>query len=411
MKCSELNLQPAIIKGLQKVGYEELTPIQQQTLEPILAGRDLIAKAETGSGKTAACAIPILEKIDPHLKEVQALILVPTRELALQYVEEISKIAQFTAIQAFAVYGGFSMDIQKGKLAHGVHVLVATPGRLIDLLYNSPLTLSHVRTLVLDEADEMLDMGFLPDVEFVFSCLVHEHQTLLFSATMPPEIKTLAQRYLKNPVIIELNVEKVAPESLTHTFCQVRPHHRLQALLDYLKTENPRQAILFCNSRRSSEQLYNHLKKELDSVEIIHGGLEQARRTSLFRRFKRLDIRYMIATDIASRGLDFSHTTHVINYDFPTHPESYTHRTGRTARMGRQGVALTFYTPQDLRKLRTLIRVNRIQPVWIGPEPDLNLKSSKSKSSPQTRSEAQKQQPNRRRRRSRPRGTGRSEEK
>jgi len=411
MKCSELNLQPAIIKGLQKVGYEELTPIQQQTLEPILAGRDLIAKAETGSGKTAACAIPILEKIDPHLKEVQALILVPTRGLALQYVEEISKIAQFTTIQAFAVYGGFSMDIQKGKLAHGVHVLVATPGRLIDLLYNSPLTLSHVRTLVLDEADEMLDMGFLPDVEFVFSCLVHEHQTLLFSATMPPEIKTLAQRYLKNPVIIELNVEKVAPESLTHTFYQVRPHHRLQALLDYLKTENPRQAILFCNSRRSSEQLYNHLKKELDSVEIIHGGLEQARRTSLFRRFKRLDIRYMIATDIASRGLDFSHTTHVINYDFPTHPESYTHRTGRTARMGRQGVALTFYTPQDLRKLRTLIRVNRIQPVWLGPEPDLSIKSSKSKSFQQTHPEHKKRQSNRRRRHSRPKGTGRSEEK
>lgn len=371
MKCTELKLQPEILKGLQKIGYEELTPIQQQTLEPILAGRDLIAKAQTGSGKTAACAIPILEKINPASKEIQALILVPTRELAIQYVEEISKIAQFTPIQAFAVYGGFPMDIQKGKLADGVHVLVATPGRLIDLLYNSPLTLSHVKTLVLDEADEMLDMGFLPDVEFVFSCLVHEHQTLLFSATMPPEIKTLAQRYLKNPVIIELNTENIAPETLTHTFCQTRTHHRLEALLEYLRTNKPRQAILFCNSRRSSEQLYNHLKKELNSVEIIHGGLDQARRTSLFRRFKRLDIRYMIATDIASRGLDFSHTSHVINYDFPTHPESYTHRTGRTARMGREGVALTFYTPQELRKLRTLIRVNRIQPVWLGTEPDI----------------------------------------
>lgn len=371
MKCTELKLQPEILKGLQKIGYEELTPIQQQTLEPILKGRDLIAKAQTGSGKTAACAIPILEKIDPAAKGIQALILVPTRELAIQYVEEISKIAQFTPIQAFAVYGGFSMDIQKGKLADGVHVLVATPGRLIDLLYNSPLTLSRVKTLVLDEADEMLDMGFLPDVEFVFSCLVHEHQTLLFSATMPPEIKTLAQRYLKNPVIIELNTENIAPETLTHTFCQVRAHHRLEALLEYLRTNKPRQAILFCNSRRSSEQLYNHLKKELDSVEIIHGGLDQARRTSLFRRFKRLDIRYMIATDIASRGLDFSHVSHVINYDFPTHPESYTHRTGRTARMGREGVALTFYTSQELRKLRTLIRVNRIQPLWIGTEPDI----------------------------------------
>lgn len=378
MKCSELDLHPDILKALQKMGYEELTPIQQQTLEPILAGRDLIAKAETGSGKTAACAIPLIQRVNPESRQVQALILVPTRELALQYVEEIGKIAQFSPVQAFAVYGGFSMDIQKGKLAHGVHILVATPGRLIDLLYNTPLSLSQVKTFVLDESDEMLNMGFLTDVEFVFSCLVHEHQTLLFSATMPPEIKSLAQRYLKNPAIIELNIEKISPESLVHSFEQIRPHHRLESLLEYLKTENPKQAILFCNSRRSSEQLYDHLKKKLDSVEIIHGGLEQAKRTSLFRRFKRLDIRYMIATDIASRGLDFSHTSHVINYDFPIHAEAYTHRTGRTARMGRKGIALTFYNPQDLRKLRTLLRVNHIaNPVWVGPEPDLSKPAGK----------------------------------
>ncbi len=373
MKCSELNLRPEILKALQKMGYEELTPIQQQTLEPIMAGRDLIAKAETGSGKTAACAIPLVQRVDPEQNTVQSLIVVPTRELALQYVEEIGKIAKFAGVQAFAVYGGFSMDIQKGKLAHGVHILVATPGRLIDLLYNTPLSLSQVRTFVLDEADEMLNMGFLTDVEFLFSCLVHEHQTLLFSATMPQEIKALAKRYLKDPDIIELNIDKVAPENLVHSFMQIRPHHRLQALMDYLRENTPKQAILFCNSRRNSETLYSHLKKELDSVEIIHGGLEQSKRTSLFRRFKRLDIRYMIATDIASRGLDFSHTSHVINYDFPHNTEAYTHRTGRTARMGRKGIALTFYSSQDLRRLRTLLRVNHIlKPVWIGPEPDLN---------------------------------------
>lgn len=381
MKCSELNLRPEILKALLKMGYEELTPIQAQTLEPILAGRDLIAKAETGSGKTAACAIPLVQQVNPEQNTVQALILVPTRELALQYVEEIGKIAKFSGVQAFAVYGGFSMDIQKGKLAHGVHILVATPGRLIDLLYNTPLSLSQVRTFVLDEADEMLNMGFLTDVEFVFSCMVHEHQTLLFSATMPQEIKTLAKRYLKDPDIIELNIDQIAPENLIHSFKEVRPHHRLQALLEYLQENKPRQAILFCNSRRNSETLYSHLKKELDSVEIIHGGLEQAKRTSLFRRFKRLDIQYMIATDIASRGLDFSHTSHVINYDFPTHAEAYTHRTGRTARMGREGIALTFYTPHDLRKLRTLLRVNNInKPVWIGPEPDLSKVSGKRRS-------------------------------
>lgn len=371
MKCSELNLHADILKALKKMGYEELTPIQEQTLKPILGGHDLIAKAETGSGKTAACAIPLIQNTDPDLRKVQALVLVPTRELALQYVEEIAKIAQFTPIQAFAVYGGFSMDIQKGKLAHGVHILVATPGRLIDLLYNTPLSLSEVRTFVLDEADEMLDMGFLPDVEFVFSCLIHEHQTLLFSATMPPEIKKLAQRYLNDPQIIELNIERAAPESLIHRFMEVRPHHRNEALLEYIQSQQPKQAIIFCNSRRSSETLYDLLRKNLQGVEIIHGGLEQSKRTSLFRRFKRLDIRYMIATDIASRGLDFSHTSHVINYDFPTHSEAYTHRTGRTARMGRKGIALTFYTNHDLRKLKTLLRANRIEPEWIGQKPDL----------------------------------------
>ena len=381
MKCSELDLRPEILKALLKMGYEELTPIQEQTLEPILAGRDLIAKAETGSGKTAACAIPLVQRVDPEQNTVQALIVVPTRELALQYVEEIGKIAQFSPVQAFAVYGGFSMEIQKGKLAHGVHILVATPGRLIDLLYNTPLSLSQVRTFVLDEADEMLNMGFLTDVEFLFSCLIHEHQTLLFSATMPQEIKTLAKRYLRDPEIIELNVDQIAPQSLVHSFHQIRPHHRFEALVQYIRENSPKQAILFCNSRRNSEALYDHLKKELDSVEIIHGGLEQAKRTSLFRRFKRLDIRYMIATDIASRGLDFSHTSHVINYDFPTHAEAYTHRTGRTARMGREGVALTFYTQHDLRKLRTLLRVNHIlKPVWIGQEPDLNKVPGKNRS-------------------------------
>ena len=385
LKCSELELHPDILKALQKIGYEELTPIQQQTLGPILAGRDLIAKAETGSGKTAACAIPLIQQVNPKSNQVQALILVPTRELALQYVEEIGKIAQFTPVQAFAVYGGFSMDIQKGKLAHGVHILVATPGRLIDLLYNTPLSLSQVKTFVLDEADEMLNMGFLTDVEFVISCLVHQHQTLLFSATMPPEIKSLARRCLNDPAVIELNIQQVAPESLVHSFCQVRSHHRLPSLIEYLTNEDPRQAILFCNSRRSSEQLYDHLKKHLKSVEIIHGGLEQAKRTSLFRRFKRLDIRYMIATDIASRGLDFSHTSHVINYDFPLHAESYTHRTGRTARMGRKGIALTFYTPQDLRKLRALLRVNQIAgPEWIGPSPDLSKPAAKPQAGSQS---------------------------
>ncbi len=377
MKFTELNLQPGILKALKKKGYDELTPIQEQTFPHVLSGRDLIALAETGSGKTAACGIPVVQSVDPALKEVQALILVPTRELALQYVDEIAWIAKETGVDAFAVYGGFSMDIQKSKLAHGVQILVATPGRLIDLLYNSPLRLAEVRYFVLDEADEMLDQGFLPDIEFVFSCMVHEHHTMLFSATMPEEIKRLSKKYLDDPVMLELIGAQKAPSSLSHYFEQVKPQQRQEKLLELIESENPQQAIIFCSSRNNCEKLYDHLKKKVKSVEQIHGGLEQGKRTSLFRRFKKLDIQYLVATDIAARGLDFSHTTHIFNYDLPNSAESYTHRTGRTARMGREGKAITFFGPSDTGKLKRIIRANRIEPKWLGPEPDLSKKHGK----------------------------------
>lgn len=377
MKFTELNLKPELLAGLKEIGYTELTPIQEQAFGHILSGRDMIATAETGSGKTAACAVPLVEEIDVSLNAIQVLVLVPTRELALQYVREISDIARKTSVIPFAVYGGHSIQIQIGKLAHGVHILVATPGRLIDLLYNSPLRLSEVKTFILDEADEMLNMGFIGDVEFVISCLIHEHQTLLFSATMPPEIKRLAARYLKDPVTIELNIQRRAPENLEHHFQMVKGHQRFEILVEYFRREKPQQAIIFCNSRRNVEKLHDHLKKEFDSVDMIHGGLEQPRRTSLFNRFKKMKIRFMVATDVASRGLDFSHASHVINYDFPPNPEAYTHRTGRTARMGNKGIALTLLTRGNLRELRTVIRVNKLEPIWHGREPDLEGASQK----------------------------------
>jgi ATP-dependent RNA helicase DeaD len=381
VKFTELDLNPGILKALKKKGYEDLTPIQEQTFPHVLTGRDMISLAETGSGKTAACAIPVVQSVDPALKEVQALILVPTRELALQYVDEIAWIAKETHVSAFAVYGGFSMEIQKGKLEHGVQILVATPGRLIDLLYNSPLRLSEVRYFVLDEADEMLNQGFLTDIEFVFSCMVHEHHTMLFSATMPNEIKQLSKKYLNDPVMTELISDKKAPDSLTHCFQVVQPRHRFEKLLELIEQEKPDQAILFCSSRNNCDKLYDHLKKsKVKSVEQIHGGLEQNKRTSLFRRFKRLDIQYLVATDIAARGLDFSHTTHIFNYDLPQNPEAYTHRTGRTARMGREGKAITFVMDRDMRKLKTILRANRIKPEWMGDEPDLNKPGGKRSS-------------------------------
>jgi len=380
MEFKELNLKPKILAGLKEIGYESLTPVQEHTFPHILGGRDMIAKAETGSGKTAACGVPLVEAVDESLNAVQSLILVPTRELALQYVSEISSIAKHTKVAPFAVYGGFSMPIQVSKLAHGVHILVATPGRLIDLLYHSPLSLSEVRTFVLDEADEMLNMGFITDIEFVISCLVHEHQTLLFSATMPKPIQKLAQKYLKDPITIELNVKQVAPQNLTHQFKQVNRGNHFDTLIEYLEKEKPEQTIIFCNSRRNCSTLFDHLKKKKIAAETIHGGMEQSKRTSLFNKFKAKKISLMVATDVASRGLDFSHVSHVINYDFPRGKEAYTHRTGRTARMGRQGTAVTFYSRGDLGDLKSLININRIKPVWLGNAPDLkNIKAGKNR--------------------------------
>ena len=381
MKFTELNLKPSILKALKKIGHEKLTPIQEETFPHIMAGKDIIALAETGSGKTSACGVPIVQSVDESKNAVQALVLVPTRELALQYVSALSDITKFTDIAPFAVYGGFSIETQKAKLTHGVHVLIATPGRLIDLICNSPLSLSKVATFILDEADEMLNMGFISDIEFVINCLVHDHQTLLFSATMPNEIKKLSRKYLKKPVTIELNAEQVSPQSLCHEFKQFAGHQKFETLFEYLSANKPRQSIIFCNSRRNCDKLFDKLKKKIDSVETIHGGMEQSKRTSLFNRFKKMQVKTIVATDIAGRGLDFSHVTHVINYDFPLDAQTYTNRTGRTARMGRKGTAVTFFRSAELRTLRTIIRSNHLEPVWLNQEPDLdNIRASRKKS-------------------------------
>jgi ATP-dependent RNA helicase DeaD len=372
MLFSELNLKPEVLKALDEMGYREQTPIQAKTFEPILMGRDLLARAETGSGKTAACGVPLVQMIDPSLKAIQALVLVPTRELALQYVEEISHIARYSEIIPFAIFGGVSMEVQRAKLRDGIHILVATPGRLIDFLYHSTsVGLSQVRTLILDEADEMLKMGFLEDVDFILSCLIHDHQTLLFAATLPDEINRLIGTYLKDPVRIELNKEQISPQSLVHHFRFVGCRNRLDALKEYLKSERVSQAIIFCNSRVHGQKLLKDLHGKFDSLEYIHGGLEQSKRTSIFDRFRRHEIMLMVATDVAGRGLDFSHVSHVINYDYPADHETYTHRTGRTGRMGRSGTAMTFITNKELGSLKALLKNNRIHPIWQGAPPDL----------------------------------------
>ena len=370
MSFTQFQLQSTIQHTLDKMGYAEPTPIQELAIPPILAGCDVMGLAETGSGKTGACGIPLIEKTDPDLDAIQALILTPTRELASQYAEELERLAQDTTVVPFAVFGGVKMSLQLAKLRHKTHILVATPGRLLDLIWNADLNLSHIRTLVLDEADEMLKMGFIDDVELIMSCLAHEHQTLLFSATMPPAIDRLARTHLKAPVRIELNRTQKAPASLQHHF-QYTSGRRLTALMEYLKQEDIQQAIIFCNSRRQGAQLHDALRGRSSSLAFIHGGLEQSQRTQIFERFRRQDIRLMVATDVAGRGLDFRHVSHVINYETPLTHEAYTHRTGRAGRMGRSGIAMTLVTDRDLQHLKQLLRANSIEPVWRGQAPEL----------------------------------------
>ncbi len=369
MKFSELDIPSDILKALERMGYEEMTPVQEATYPIIAEGHDLCALAETGSGKTAACAIPLIQKVDPALNAIQGLVVVPTRELCIQYVTELQKITKKTSVVPFAVYGGFDKAIEIAQLKHEVHILVATPGRLLDYLYSGILSFKHVKCAILDEADELLKVGFLEDIEFIMSCIIHEHQTLLFSATMPEDIKKLAHDCLRDPRHISLITERKTPASIDHYFAYHHPKDKLAALIKYLEEEDVKQVLIFCNARHMVDKLHNSIQKEFKSVGYIHAGLSQEKRTSIFRQFKQMKIRYLLASDVAGRGLDFSHVSHVVNWSLPQGRELYTHRTGRTGRMGRKGKALTFVTRHELSDLRELIHRNNITPCWIGKDP------------------------------------------
>ncbi len=368
-KFRELGLPSQILNAVEKIGYREMTPIQEATYSIITSGQDLCALAETGSGKTAACSIPLVQKIDISLNAIQSLVIVPTRELCLQYVDEIEKIGAGAGVVSFAVFGGFSKEIQIAKIKHKVHILVATPGRLIDLLYDGVINLSNVKCFILDEADELLKEGFLEDVEFIMSCMINKHQTLLFAATMDDNIVKLSHNYLRDPEYISLIKKRAAPVSIEHYFSYLHPNRKGAELIKYLESEDVSQAIIFCNARHRVDKLFRDMRKHYKDIEYIHAGLSQNKRSSIFRRFKTEKLRYLIATDVAGRGLDFTHVSHIINWDLPWDGTQYTHRTGRSGRMGRRGRAFTLVTKRDLPQLRELIRKKKITPRWIGKDP------------------------------------------
>jgi len=362
-------LNENVLKALDQMGYAEPTAIQAQTMPIILDGKDLIGLAQTGSGKTAACAIPICNKVNTKIKHIQALIIVPTRELALQYATETQKIGHDNGVKAFAMYGGESGEIQTAKINAGLHVLIATPGRLIDFIYSRRIDLSYVETLILDEADEMLSMGFYDDLEFIIQCLVHEHQTLLFSATMPQTIKTLAKKHMKNPVEISHMANEGGPTNLKHQFLYCHPRERIDKLVGMLNEFKPKQSIIFSDSRRQCEEIYKALKGTLHGVDFLHGGLTQDIRNIVTSKFRQGKLKHLIATDVAARGLDFSDVTHVFIFQLPKDPDVYVHRSGRTGRMDRHGVVTTMVTPRELGLLSNVLRKIHSPPIWIGEAP------------------------------------------
>lgn len=366
---NDLGLDPLILQALERMGFKEPSPVQAETIPLIQQKRDIIALAKTGSGKTAACAIPVCDRVNVNAPEVQALIIVPTRELALQYATEAQKIGKDKQVKAFAIFGGEDAAMQQSKLKHGVQVLVATPGRLIDFIYSRQIDLTHVNTLILDEADEMLSMGFYDDLEFVITCLVHPHQTLLFSATMPSQIREIAKKHMKEPLEVSLLSEEASPSTIEHRFLYCHHEQREQALLDLIHQLQPAQSIIFCHSRHQCEKVCRLLQRKINDVDYLHAGLGQDLRTTITNKFRTKKIKFLVATDVAARGLDFSGVTHVFIFQLSDDPEIYVHRSGRTGRQERQGVVTTLVTDRELFALKRILTLIKREPIWIGDPP------------------------------------------
>ena len=371
---ASLSLDPRLLSALTALGYEEPTPIQQQAIPPLLEGRDVLAQAATGTGKTAAFALPILHAIEAEATKGSgpaALILVPTRELAMQLAEAVHRYGKTIGVRVLPVYGGASMDSQLRGLHRGVDVVVATPGRALDHVNRKSLKLDGIRTLVLDEADEMLDMGFAEDLEAILSATPAQRQTALFSATLPPRIVTIAAKHLRNPVRIAIARETTAAGKMPkvrQTAYVVSRGHKRAALGRVLDIEAPTAALVFCRTRLEVDDLTEALKSRGLRVESLHGGISQSERDRVMKKLRAGTLELVVATDVAARGLDIGHLSHVVNYDVPSSPDVYVHRIGRTGRAGREGVAITLAEPREHWMLKNIERATR-QKIEIGSVP------------------------------------------
>jgi ATP-dependent RNA helicase DeaD len=353
---SELGLSPGVLAAVEALGFTEPTPVQAATIPVIVRGRDVIGQAQTGSGKTAAFGLPAIDHISPDEHDVQVLVLVPTRELAIQVAQAVRSFAK-PGVEIVAVFGGQPIREQTEQLKRGPQIAIGTPGRVMDLVRRGWLPLHSARYVVLDEADEMLSLGFIDDVEWILRKTPAGRQTMLFSATMPPRIKRLADKYLIEPEHVKVESRTLTVETVRQIVVQVEPKEKLDALCDLLKRESPKAAIVFRKRKIGVDELTRQLRDRGVEVFPLHGGMAQGQRDSVMLRFRSGRARILVATNVAARGLDISHVSHVISYDVPDEPEEYTHRIGRTGRVGRSGIAYTFAGKRDQRGVAEIERV------------------------------------------------------
>src|SRR5215208_4632877 len=351
---ADLRLSEAVLSALRDVGYESPSPIQEQAIPELLAGKDVIGQAQTGTGKTAAFGLPLLDFVDPGDPDTQALVLTPTRELCIQVTQALRTYGKYRGLDPVAVFGGAPIRTQQAQLKQGAQVVVGTVGRVLDLISRHSLVLHSCRYLVLDEADEMLDLGFLEDVEKILAATPGGRQTALFSATMPKEIRGLAARHLYDPVTVTVKSATLTIDTVEQFFVEVKPAEKNEMLARVLEAERPDQAIVFVRTKIRCDQLYRTLRDRGMNVKALHGDMTQGGRDGVMISFKDERVKILVATDVASRGLDISTVTHIVNFDIPTSPDVYVHRIGRTGRVGRSGRAITFVEPRQKRELEAI---------------------------------------------------------
>jgi ATP-dependent RNA helicase RhlE len=352
-----LGLAPEVLDAVREAGYLSPTPIQQQAIPIALKGRDLIGLAQTGTGKTAAFTLPLVHRLLGGPRRTRALVLTPTRELCVQVEESVRKYGKYTDIDCIPVYGGVGLEPQQVALRAGVDIVIATPGRLIDHLERQNVVFDDLEVLVLDEADRMLDMGFAPQLNRIVAQIPPYRQTLLFSATMPPEVEALARKYLRKPIVVQVGRRSEAANTVTHAVYPVPRERKSALLVELLKAEAMDSVLIFSRTKHGADRVVRHLERAGISATAMHADKTQAQRTKALEGFKDGSIRVLVATDIAQRGLDISGISHVINYDVPQQPEDYVHRIGRTGRAAATGDAFTFMSPDEIAMVRTIERV------------------------------------------------------